>query len=122
MRDRFLNSVATGAIAAVTAGTVVVLLSTQTSAQGPTASITTLKTPWGEPDLQGIWTDEFDTEENRIYSEPRCLEGNYGLPGLLHGRRTEEVLFAGGRSPHPATRDNTGALMDAEVPQDPLQQ
>jgi len=26
-------------------------------------------------------------EENRIYYEPRCIEGNYGLPGLLHGRR-----------------------------------
>ena len=28
----------------------------------PTAS---LKTPWGEPDLQGIWTDEFDTPFQR---------------------------------------------------------
>jgi hypothetical protein len=24
-----------------------------------------LKTPWGEPDLQGIWTDEFDTPLQR---------------------------------------------------------
>ncbi len=78
-------------------------------------------TVWTRP-----WTvkQEFgrqSEEENRIYAEPRCLEGNYGLPGLLHGRRAEEVAFAGGQGPHPLTKDNTGALIDAEVPQDPLQ-
>jgi len=63
-------------------------------------------------------------EENRIYSEPRCLEGNYGLPGLLHGRRVEDAAFAEGRGPDPALTDNTngGVLTQAEVPQDPLQQ
>jgi hypothetical protein len=63
-------------------------------------------------------------EENRIYTEPRCLEGNYGLPGLLHGRRAEDAAFAAGRGPDPAATDNTnvGALTQAEVPQDPLQQ
>jgi hypothetical protein len=35
---------------------------TRTSAQAPAAS---LKTPWGEPDLQGIWTDETDTPLQR---------------------------------------------------------
>jgi hypothetical protein len=39
--------------------------------------------------------------ENRIYYEPRCIEGNYGLPGLLHGRRVEERAFAEGRGPDP---------------------
>ena len=63
-------------------------------------------------------------EENRIYAEPRCLEGNFGLPGLLHGRRAEDAAFAAGRGPDPAATDNTnvGALTQAEVPQDPLQQ
>ena len=61
-------------------------------------------------------------EENRIYSEPRCLEGNYGLPGLLHGRRVEDAAFAAGRGPDPASIDNARALTLAEVPQDPLQQ
>jgi hypothetical protein len=46
-------------------------------------------------------------QENRLYYEPRCIEGNYGLPGLLHGRRMEEFAFAEGRGPDPATRDNT---------------
>src|SRR5499427_635130 len=44
-------------------------------------------------------------QENRLYYEPRCIEGNYGLPGLLHGRRMEEFAFAEGRGPDPATRD-----------------
>jgi hypothetical protein len=60
MRDRFLNSVAACAITAVAVGAVVAILGTQASPQGPTASVTTLKTPWSEPDLQGIWTAEFD--------------------------------------------------------------
>jgi hypothetical protein len=45
-------------------------------------------------------------QENRIYYEPRCIEGNYGLPGLLRGRRMEERTFAEGRGPDPATRDS----------------
>jgi hypothetical protein len=60
-------------------------------------------------------------QENRLYTEPRCIEGNQGLPGLLHGRRVEEFAFAQGRGPDPASKDDTGALTDAEVPQDPLQ-
>jgi hypothetical protein len=72
--------------------------------------------PWTVKQEFGRQSDE----ENRIYSEPRCLEGNYGLPGLLHGRRMEDAAFAAG-GPHPLTRDNTGALTDVEVPQDPLQ-
>src|SRR6266404_2366681 len=78
-------------------------------------------TVWTRP-----WTvkQEFSRqsdEENRLYPEPRCHEGNYGLPGLLKGRRVEDVAFAEGRGPDPASRDGTGALIDAEVPQDPLQ-
>ena len=57
-------------------------------------------------------------EENRIYYEPRCFEGNYGLPGLLHGRRNEEALFAQGKGPNPATRD---AIKVDNSNQDPLQ-
>jgi hypothetical protein len=61
-------------------------------------------------------------EENRLYTEPRCVEGNQGLPGLLHGRRVGDIAFAEGRGPDPLAIDNTGALIDAEVPVDPLQQ
>jgi hypothetical protein len=58
-------------------------------------------------------------EENRIYYEPRCIEGNYGLPGLLHGRRVEERAFAEGRGPDPKTKDSVGGNL--LVQQDPLQ-
>src|ERR1700686_5538853 len=54
---------------AAAVGAVVALLGTQASAQNPAASVTTPleapKTPWGEPDLQGIWTAEFDTPLQR---------------------------------------------------------
>jgi hypothetical protein len=62
-------------------------------------------------------------QENRIYYEPRCVEGNYALPGLLRGRRMEDLAFADGRGPDPATKNNTGAIVNtaAEAPQDPLQ-
>jgi len=46
-----------------------------------------------------------DGRLNRIYYEPRCHEGNYGLPGQLVGSRMEEQAFAEGRGPDPATRD-----------------
>jgi hypothetical protein len=63
-------------------------------------------------------------QQNRIYYEPRCVEGNYGLPGLLHGRRMEERAFAEGRGPDPATKDYVGSLVDtapAPQAQDPFQ-
>ena len=46
-----------------------------------------------------------DGRANRIYYEPRCHEGNYGLPAQLAGSRVEERAFAAGRGPDPATRD-----------------
>src|SRR5215472_1796908 len=53
MRDRRTASMIMAAVAAVAI--------TRTSAQAPPA----LKTPWGEPDLQGIWTVETDTPFQR---------------------------------------------------------
>jgi hypothetical protein len=44
-------------------------------------------------------------EQNRIYYEPRCHEGNYGLPALLIGARTDDKAFAAGRGPNPASQD-----------------
>ena len=79
-------------------------------------------TVWARP-----WTvkQEFGRQsdtENRIYTEPRCIEGNQGLPGLLHGRRTEERLFAQGRGPDPTAIDNTADFAATETLEDPLQQ
>jgi hypothetical protein len=77
-------------------------------------------TVWTRP-----WTvrQEFTRQseaQNRIYTEPRCLEGNYGLPGLLHGRRAEDLAFAQGRGPDPATRNNIGGTGGFILDQDPL--
>jgi hypothetical protein len=76
-------------------------------------------TVWTRP-----WTvkQEFakqSEEENRIYYEPRCIEGNFGLPGLLHGWRVEEAAFGQGRGPDPRTKDSVGAVLS--VATDPLQ-
>jgi hypothetical protein len=68
--------------------------------------------------VKQVFTRQSD-EENRIYYEPRCIEGNYGLPGLLHGRRVEERAFAEGRGPDPRTRDSIGGNL--LVQRDPLQ-
>src|SRR6516225_9429689 len=68
-------------------------------------------TVWTRP-----WTAKVDftkqsDEQNRIYYEPRCNEGNFGLPGLLHGHRLQEQEFAEGRGPDPATRDSIKAIV-----------
>ena len=73
MRGRFSHSLITVAFAAAAVSVVVSISITRTSAQSPAASggastaaaASTLKTPWGEPDLQGIWTDETDTPLQR---------------------------------------------------------
>jgi hypothetical protein len=57
-------------------------------------------------------------DENRIYTEPRCIEGNYGLPGLLHGHRVQELEFAKGLGVDPRTI-STIAVNEGEP--DPLQ-
>jgi hypothetical protein len=75
-------------------------------------------TVWARP-----WTakQEFirqNDQENRIYTEPRCIEGNFGLPGLLHGHRIEDFAFAEGRGVDPKTI-STITANDGE--RDPLQ-
>ena len=69
MRDRFSGRMIAVAVSATALGTVVSVSLTGTSAQTPAAPVAApaqaLKTPWGEPDLQGIWTDETDTPFQR---------------------------------------------------------
>jgi hypothetical protein len=77
-------------------------------------------TVWTRP-----WTviQEFtrqSDQENRFYAEPRCIEGNFGLPGLLHGRRMEDLAFTEGRGPDPATRNSIGGTGGFILQQDPL--
>jgi hypothetical protein len=75
-------------------------------------------TVWARP-----WTAKQDfirqnDQENRIYTEPRCIEGNFGLPGLLHGHRMEDLAFAKGRGVDPRTISTISAN---EGERDPLQ-
>src|SRR5262245_31252384 len=58
MRSRVLTSMIVVGIALAGASTVFFV--PHTSAQSPA-----LKTAWGEPDLQGIWTVEYDTPFQR---------------------------------------------------------
>ena len=76
-------------------------------------------TVWTRP-----WTvkQEFtrqSEQENRIYYEPRCVEGNYALPSLMKAARIEELAFAEGHGPDPATKDNATDFVGVEA--DPLQ-
>ena len=102
MRDRF--SKMTIVIAAAAVSGVLSVSVTRTSAQAPAGSGTApmpssaLKTPWGEPDLQGIWTDETDTPLQRparyanqeFFTEARRAEIDRARSELLSRERRAE--------------------------------
>jgi hypothetical protein len=68
-------------------------------------------TVWTHPwTVRQAFTKQSD-QENRIYYEPRCVEGNYGLPGLLRGARMDDRAFAQGQGPDPATMDRATAFV-----------
>ena len=46
-------------------------------------------------------------QENRIYYEPRCSDGNYGISAMFIGARAKEQEFAEGRGPNPFSLDAT---------------
>jgi len=79
-------------------------------------------TTWTKP-----WTvkQEYtrqNEQANRIYYEPRCHEGNYGLATLLSGGRASDKAFAEGRGPNPATIDNATGMQAPDDSIDPLTQ
>ena len=56
-------------------------------------------------------------KDNRIYKEPRCIEGNYSIFGMLAGARAKDLAFAEGRGPDPRTLNytmTTNAALDDE--------
>jgi hypothetical protein len=76
-------------------------------------------TTWTKP-----WTAVQDLNKqsdqlNRVYKEPRCVEGNYSIFAWLAGARAKEQAFAEGRGPDPATinyaTSTTAALDDEEL-------
>jgi hypothetical protein len=83
--------------------------------------IVTIEDPtvWTRPwTVKQEFTKQSD-QENRVYYEPRCIEGNYGLPGQMRGARMEDLAFAEGRGPNPATKDTATDFVGVEA--DPLQ-
>lgn len=58
-------------------------------------------TVWTRPwTVQQTFIKQSD-EQNKIYYEPRCHEGNYALAAILLGARMQEQAFAEGRGPDP---------------------
>src|SRR5262249_54935981 len=113
MRDRFSLLMATLAMTTVVVG---VMSVTRLSAQAPV-----LKTAWGEPDLQGIWTDESDTPLQRsarfanqeFYTEAQRAELDRDRAALLRrDRRVErgtELDVAGAYNAVFTSQKRTGA-------------
>src|SRR5277367_5103044 len=65
MRNRFSGSMMTIAIGVAAGSTAISAPALAQAPAGSVAPAAALKTPWGEPDLQGIWTDETTTPLQR---------------------------------------------------------
>ena len=61
-------------------------------------------TVWTRPWTVKLELKRQSDKANRLYSEPRCHEGNYGMPALLAGARADERAFAKRTGPDPATQ------------------
>jgi hypothetical protein len=91
------------------------------TAPGSLEYVATIEDPtvWTRPwTVKQVFTRQSE-QENRVYYEPRCIEGNYGLPGLLRGARMDDLAFAEGRGPNPATKDAATDFVGVE--ENPLQ-
>jgi hypothetical protein len=89
---------------------------------GPTTLeyVVTIEDPtvWTRPwTVKQEFTKQSD-QDNRIYYEPRCVEGNLGFPAVMKAARQEDREFAAGLGPDPLTKDNASGGADS----DPLQQ
>jgi hypothetical protein len=91
------------------------------TAQDTLEYVVTIEDPtvWREPwTVQQEFTRQSE-EANRVYYEPRCIEGNYAFQAMMKAARVEDVAFAEGRGPNPAAKDNATDFVGVE--QDPLQ-
>jgi hypothetical protein len=107
-------------VAIAAAAAVISVSITRTSAQAPmisgtaAAPATSLKTPWGEPDLQGIWTDENDTPFQR---PPKYADQEF----LTEAQRAEldkarsELLGRDRRAQRGTERDVSGSYNNVFV-------
>src|SRR6266852_3531870 len=113
MGERFSGSRITVAVAAAAA--VISMSIDRTSAQAPSAAVPApapvLKTPWGEPDLQGIWTDETDTPLQRPAKYAAQEFFTAAQRAELDDARTAVLVNADAdrRAEHGTARDVAGA-------------
>jgi hypothetical protein len=101
MDAHFSGLIVTAAIAVVASAAISVSV-TRTFAQAPAVSSAALKAPqvktaWGEPDLQGIWTDEVETPLQRpakyanqeFFTEAQRTELDRVRSDIVNRRATE---------------------------------
>src|SRR5258707_1029166 len=112
MRDRLFRSTAIVAIAAAAVSAVIAVSITGTSAQAP---VPMFKTPWGEPDLQGIWTDETDTPLER---SPKFANQEFFTEAQRADldRQRSAMLGRDQRAERGTTADVAGAYNDVFTP------
>jgi hypothetical protein len=85
-------------------------------------------TTWVKPWTVKMEISKQPEQANRIYKEPRCHEGNYGMIAMLAGLRSQEAAFAEGRGVDPTTTNvdtptfsaNTLAVQSGDEDADPL--
>jgi len=118
MRIRLVTSIG-ASLVFVSAPLILQPTQVEAADQASTASVkapavaAALQTPWGEPDLQGIWTDETDTPLQR---SPKYAEQEF----FTEAQRQElDQERSAGRGPHPATKDTATDFVGVEA--DPLQ-
>src|SRR5215831_18520989 len=73
-------------------------------AKAPAKKPATLKTPWGDPDLQGVWNDATST--------PLQRPGGIGTKDILTDEEAEEFQQ---QLAHDLTRDRRDGGADADV-------
>jgi hypothetical protein len=116
MRSRFPGSVMIAIAAA--AGSAAILAPTAASAQTPEGSAApssaALKTPWGEPDFQGIWTDETTTPLQRPAKYADKVSFSEAERAELDQARTE-VLGRERRAERGTERDVSGSYNNVFV-------
>jgi len=71
-------------------------------------------TVWTRPWTMLVEYGRQSDQQNRVYYEPRCHEGNYAFPALMLAARIAEREYAAGRGPRPDTKDNATDFVGVE--------
>jgi hypothetical protein len=113
------SPIAPGLLAVGITAAVAAISITPASAQAPAAPATTAaaapRTPWGEPDLQGIWTDESDTPLQRL-AKYAAQEFFTEAQRAELDRARAALLARDGRAARGTETDVTGAYNSVSSP------